>query len=125
VPAGEQLDVGDPDQRQRAVRATIQASTNLLSAAEHDRFAELAVFAEDETIPVPLITALWRSTGGLDRMETGALCARLADLALLMPVPGGDGGAVTVHDVARQAAGPRARAGRPSAGANPPAVRAD
>ena len=81
--AGQQLDVSDPDQRQQAVRATIQASTSLLSAAEHDRFAELAVFAEDETIPVTLITALWQATGGLDRMATRALCARLADLALL------------------------------------------
>ena len=99
--AGQQLDVSDPDQRQRAVRATIQASTSLLSAAEHDRFAELAVFAEDETIPVTLITALWQATGGLDRMATGALCARLADLALLTLVPGGDDGAVTVHDVIR------------------------
>ena len=99
--AGQQLDVSDPDQRQRAVRATIQASTSLLSAAEHDRFAELAVFAEDETIPVTLITALWQATGGLDWMATGALCARLANLALLALVPGGDDGAVTVHDVVR------------------------
>ncbi len=100
--ASQQLDVGDPDQRQRAVRATIQASTSLLSAAEHERLAELAVFAEDETIPVTLITALWQATGGLDRMATGALCARLADLALLTLVPGGSGdGAVTMHDVVR------------------------
>ena len=90
--AGQQLDVSDPDQRNKAVRATIQASTSLLSPAEHDRFAELAVFAEDETIPVTLITALWQATGGLDRMAAGALCARLADLALLTLVPGGDGG---------------------------------
>ena len=99
--AGKQLDVSDPDQRQRAVRATIQASTSLLSQAEHDRCAELAVFAEDETIPVMLITALWHATAGLDRMATGALCARLADLALLTLVPGGDDGAVTMHDVIR------------------------
>jgi WD40 repeat protein len=99
--ADQQLNVSDPDQRQRAVRATIQASTGLLSAAEHDRFAELAVFAEDETIPVTLITALWQFTGGLDRMATVALCARLADLALLTLVPGGDDGAVTMHDVIR------------------------
>jgi WD40 repeat protein len=99
--AGQQLDVSDPDQRRRAVRATIQAGTSLLSPAEHDRFAELAVFAEDETIPVTLITALWQATGGLDRMATGALCARLANLALLTLVTGGDDGAVTMHDVIR------------------------
>ena len=99
--AGQQLDVSDPDQRKRAVWATIRASTSLLSTAEHDRFAELAIFAEDETIPVSLITALWQATGGLDRMATVALCARLANLALLTLVPGVDGGAVTVHDVIR------------------------
>jgi len=99
--AGQQLDVSDPDQRQRAVRATIQASTGRLSMADHDRFAELAVFAEDETIPITLITALWQATGGLDRMATGALCARLANLALLTQVPGGDDGAIIVHDVIR------------------------
>ncbi len=99
--ADQQLDVSDPDQRSKAVRATIQASTSLLSAAEHDRFAELAVFAEDETIPVTLITALWQATGGLDPMAAGSLCFRLADLALLTRVPGGDDGAITVHDVIR------------------------
>jgi len=99
--AGQQLDVSDPDQRQRAVRATIQASTGLLSQTEHSRFSELVVFAEDETIPVLLITALWQATGGLDRTATVALCARLVNLALLTLVPGGDGGAITVHDVIR------------------------
>jgi hypothetical protein len=98
---GQQLDISDPDQRQHAVRATIEASTSLLSPPEDDRFAELAVFAEDETIPVTVLASLWRVTGGLDQMATGALCARLADLALLTLVPGGDGGAVAMHDVIR------------------------
>ena len=98
--AGQQLDVSDPDQRHKAVRATIQASTSLLSPAEHDRFAELAIFAEDETIPVMLLAALWQATGGLDRMATRALCARLADLALVTLIPAA-GGSVTVHDVIR------------------------
>jgi hypothetical protein len=99
--ATRQLDISDPDQRKKAVRATIQASTSLLSPEGHNRLAELAVFAEHKTIPLTLITALWQSTGGLDRMAAGALCTRLADLALLTLVPGGDGGAVTVHDVIR------------------------
>ncbi len=89
---GQQLDVSDPDQRQQAVRATIQASTSLLSAADHDRLAELAVFAEDETIPVTLITTLWQATGGLDGMAARALCARLADLALLTSCPAATAG---------------------------------
>jgi hypothetical protein len=97
--AGRQLDVGDPDQRNQAVRATIEASTaGLLTPDERDRLAELAVFAEDETIPVTLITALWQATGGMNRLATGALANRLTDLALLMAA--GDG-TVTMHDVIR------------------------
>jgi hypothetical protein len=94
-----QLDVGDPDQRSQAVRATIEASTGLLSPAERDLLAELAVFAEDETIPVALITSLWQATGDLGRLAAGALVTRLVDLALLDLSP--DGGTVTMHDVIR------------------------
>jgi WD40 repeat protein len=99
--AAQQLDVSDPDQRNKAVRATIEASTSLLSPAELDRLAELAVFAEDEMIPVTLIMTLWQITGGLDTMAAGALCARLADLALVTLTPSADGGTVAMHDVVR------------------------
>jgi WD40 repeat protein len=98
--AGQRLDVGDPDQRSKAVRATIEASTDPLRPGERDRLAELAVFVEDEIIPVPLIVALWRATAGLDEIEARSLCARLADLALLTPAP--RSGTVTMHDVIRQ-----------------------
>ena len=40
--------MGQPQQRERAVRATIEASTSLLSRGDAERFAELGVFAEDE-----------------------------------------------------------------------------
>jgi hypothetical protein len=92
------LDVADPDQRNRAVSATIQASVGLLTSADRDRLAELAVFAEDETIPFSLVTVLWQGASGMDRIASGTLCARLADLALLTPAPGG---MVTMHDVIR------------------------
>jgi hypothetical protein len=82
------------------VRATIQASTTQLSPDGRERFAELAVFAEDETIPVTLAASLWQAAGGLAEMASRALCARLADLALVMLTPG-SGGAVTMHDVIR------------------------
>jgi WD40 repeat protein len=93
------LNVAVPGQRSRAVRATIEASTGLLSAADRGRLAELSVFAEDEDIPVPLVAALWQATGGLDELDARALCARLASLALLSPAP--DGGTVAMHDVIR------------------------
>ncbi len=99
--ATQQLDISDPDQRNKAITATIQASTSLISPADLDRFAELAIFAEDETIPVQLLATLWQATGNLDQMATRLLCARLADLALLALIPGLDDGAVTLHDVIR------------------------
>ncbi|MDG4834203.1 NB-ARC domain-containing protein [Solwaraspora sp. WMMD1047] len=99
--AGRELDVADPEQRKEAVAATIEASTGILTSAERDRFAELAIFAEDETVPVWLVHKLWRSTGALDPLATDVLCVRLADLALLMLVPTSDGGTVSLHDVVR------------------------
>jgi WD40 repeat protein len=95
--AHELLDVNDPEQRRRAVSATIEASRGLLPAPARGRFLELGIFAEDETIPVTLIAGLWRATGRLDLTETRALCARLHDLALLSAA----GGTVTMHDVVR------------------------
>jgi WD40 repeat protein len=95
------LDVGDPDQRQKAIQATVEASTSLLTPAEYDRFAELAVFSQNEAIPIPLAASMWRGPGGLDLIDARALCARLADLALLTLTPSAEGGIVEMHDVIR------------------------
>ena len=94
------LDVADPRQRQRAVRATIAASLDLLSPAERARFGELAVFAEDEAVPVEVIGGLWQATAGYEPLNTRLLCARLADLALVSLDPD-HGGTVELHDVLR------------------------
>jgi WD40 repeat protein len=98
--AGE-LDVADPAQRIRAVRATIEASTGLLPLTDRERLAELAVFAEDEAIPVSLVTTLWQATSGLDVIDARSLCARLADLALVALAPSTGGGTIAMHDVVR------------------------
>jgi hypothetical protein len=82
--ATRQLDVSDPAQRSKAVRATIEASTRLLTTDEHARLAELAVFAEDETIPLTLITVLWQATADTSSLAAEQLVTRLADLALLI-----------------------------------------
>ena len=111
--AGQQLDVSDPDQRNKAVRATIQASTSLLSPDERDRFAELAVFAEDETIPVTLIGIAVAGHRRPGRDGRRALCARLADLALLTLTPGSGGGR---HHARRHPRLPARRARRRPAG---------
>jgi hypothetical protein len=93
------LDVSDPHQRRRAVRATIEASTGLLFPPDQARLAELGVFARNETVPVPVVAALWQTTGGLDQAASESLCARLADLALVTLIRTSDGGAVELHDV--------------------------
>ncbi len=98
--AGGGADRDDPGRRAQAVRPTIEASTSLLAAGEPDRFAELAVFAEDEMIPVGLIARLWKGTAGLDELQSRQLCARLADLALIS-VSAAGGGLASVHDVVR------------------------
>jgi hypothetical protein len=60
------LEVDKPQQRERAVRATIGASTSLLDPSDAERFAELGVFAEDEVIPLRVAARLWQVTAGLD-----------------------------------------------------------
>jgi hypothetical protein len=94
------LDVGQPDQRARAVRATIEASTGLLEGQDAERFAELGIFAEDEVIPFPLLAALWRATAGQDELGSALVCKRLSRLALVSRATGPAGG-VALHDVIR------------------------
>ncbi len=94
------LDVGQPQQRERAVRATIEASTGLLSGDDAQRFAELGIFAEDENVPFSLVARLWHVTAGLDELRATQVCKRLAQLALVSLVGGPDGG-IALHDVIR------------------------
>ena len=94
------LDVGQPQERARAVRATIEASTSLLDRHDVDRFAELCIFAEDEPIPFSLITQLWRVTAGLDYLQAAQVCQRLTQLALISQADDPAHG-VTLHNVVR------------------------
>ncbi|MFI8104617.1 NB-ARC domain-containing protein [Streptomyces sp. NPDC086023] len=102
-PAGPRdtpLDLDDPARRAQAVRATVEAATTLLPAGGARRLAELAVFAEDEAVPVPLVARLWATTGGLDEEAVRALCAQLDALSLVALGPE-RGGRITLHDVLR------------------------
>src|ERR1035441_9179646 len=98
--AGRGLDVGQPQQRAQAVRATIGASTSLLARHDAERFAELGVFAEDGIIPFHLVAQLWRATAGLDDLRAAQVCNRLAQLALVSQAVG-PGRGITLHDVVR------------------------
>ncbi|WP_181787042.1 NB-ARC domain-containing protein [Streptomyces phytophilus] len=94
------VDVDRPEERRRAVSATVEAATGLLPRGGRARFAELAVFAEDEAVPLPLITRLWAATGGLSERDSRLLCGELAGLSLLSLTPE-NGGRVSLHDVIR------------------------
>jgi WD40 repeat protein len=98
--ASQSLEVGQPQERARAVLATIEASTSLLGPQDTQRFAELGVFAEDETIPFGLAARLWRATAGMDELQASQLLARLGGLALVSPPDIGTEG-VALHDVVR------------------------
>ncbi|MFF5972122.1 NB-ARC domain-containing protein [Streptomyces sp. NPDC012769] len=94
------LDLDDPVRRAQAVRATVEAARTLLPPGGDRRLAELAVFAEDESIPVPLIARLWEATGGLTEQATRSLCGELDRLSLVSLTPD-NGGRITMHDVLR------------------------
>jgi hypothetical protein len=100
---GRGPDVRQATLRTRTVAAAITASISLLDQLDADRFAELGVFAEDETIPFTLVSQLWQATGGLDEPQAAQLCARLNELSLVSfvysPEPWSRG--LTLHDVVR------------------------
>ncbi|WP_329266537.1 NB-ARC domain-containing protein [Streptomyces sp. NBC_01451] len=96
------LDLNDPDRRNTAVSASIKAATTLLQPGDaEDRFTELGVFAEDEAVPMVLVTALWGATSGRDEAATRSLCKQMADLSLLQIDTTVPGGSLTLHDVIR------------------------
>ena len=100
--AAVSIDMSNPDQRAQAVRTTIEASVSLLSWKDAQRFEELAVFAEDEIIPIDLIARLWQATASLSALEVGLVCHRLADLALVtLRATSHDTGGLVLHDVVR------------------------
>ncbi|MFD4318965.1 NB-ARC domain-containing protein [Streptomyces sp. NPDC058548] len=95
------IDLNDTAERNRAVRASLAAATELLPGDGEQRFAELGVFAEDEAVPIALVAHLWEGAAGLDETTSRSLCRQMADLSLLSLDPSAPGGTVALHDVIR------------------------
>ncbi|MGH8650719.1 MAG: TIR domain-containing protein, partial [Gammaproteobacteria bacterium] len=89
------FDRGSEADRHSAVAATVGASTRLLEAEERQRYTELAVFAEDERIPVRLIADLWHC----DEFDAERLIEKLANASLVEFDL--NTGTVLLHDVLR------------------------
>ncbi|WP_331758894.1 NB-ARC domain-containing protein (plasmid) [Streptomyces sp. NBC_01544] len=90
----------DLRQRNKAVKASIEAATTLLPPGGPDRFTELGIFAEDESIPIPIVALLWQASGHLTEDQTRILCRDLERLSLLTLDPR-NGGTISLHDVIR------------------------
>ena len=98
--SGRSMDAGQPEDRALAVRETIGASTDLLDPQEAVRFAELSVFAVNESVPFSLVARLWQATAGVDELRAAQVCARLDELALIS-ADGSATGGIKLHDVIR------------------------
>jgi len=61
----------------------MQASVDMLAIDEQRRFAELAVFSEDDTVPESSIATLWEHTGRLNDLDAHDLLINLAERSLI------------------------------------------
>ncbi len=90
------LDLADTDERHTAVTRTIGVSLSRLTAEQRARYLELAVFAPDMAIPVPVLARYWQATGGSSPFQVRRYCQRLAELALVSDYRRDE---VVLHDV--------------------------
>ncbi|MFI5911569.1 NB-ARC domain-containing protein [Dactylosporangium sp. NPDC051541] len=95
------LDLNVPEQRAKAVRATVEAGTTLLDLDGADRLAELSIFPEDELIEVRTICHLWKATAQYNDEASLNLCRRLAELSLVSLSGNSDDLRISLHDVVR------------------------
>jgi hypothetical protein len=77
------FDPTDEKERNRAIRACVDASLDDLGNAERARFRELAILPEDQDVTLAVIAGLWAETGALDEDQSEELVERLRALSLL------------------------------------------
>lgn len=73
------FDREDEEARNLAVRRTVEASLQRLSPEDRQRYARLAVFPEDERVPLEMLQLLWAA----GEQEADRVCRRLAEMSLL------------------------------------------
>ena len=88
-------DRDSPSDRNAAVAQTLQLSLKRLTAAEQEHYKMLAVFPEDEPIPLQVASELW----GLGGSNSRRLAFKLAKASLLEFNPAA--GLIRLHDVLR------------------------
>jgi len=90
------FDRDDEEARNLAVRRTVEASLQRLSSEDQNRYARLAVFPEDEHVPLDVLGLLWKT----EPAEVPRVCRRLAEMSLLYRFHRADGW-IQLHDVMR------------------------
>jgi hypothetical protein len=71
------------NEQHRSIWRAMQASVDLLSDDEQHRFAELAVFDTDGTVPEAAAATLWAHTGNLDDLDAEDLLINLGERSLI------------------------------------------
>ncbi|MBP7828686.1 MAG: TIR domain-containing protein [Kiritimatiellae bacterium] len=71
------------NEQHRSIWRAMQASVEMLSADEQNRFAELAVFDTDGAVPAAAAAVLWAHTGQLDDLDTEDLLINLSERSLM------------------------------------------
>jgi hypothetical protein len=59
------------------------ASVEVLKPDQQRRFAEIAVFPTDQTVPEAAVATLWQHTSGLDGLDTEALLVNFSERSLI------------------------------------------
>jgi WD40 repeat protein len=77
------LDVTDATERHTAVARTIGVSLSRLTAQQRARYGELAVFAQDVAIPIPVLARYLHTTAGWSPFQIHRYCRRLTELGLV------------------------------------------
>ena len=71
------------NEQHRSIWRAMQASVEVLSAEEQRRFAELAVFDTNGTVPESAAATFWAHTGGLDDLDAEDLLLNFAERSLV------------------------------------------
>lgn len=82
-----------------SVFGSMRLSVDALPTRDRERYLELAVFPEDEWVPVPVVLTLWKQTAALDELAGEALLSRLRSKALLEMLDTDGRREVALHDL--------------------------
>jgi WD40 repeat protein len=85
------------NEQHRSIWRAMQASVEMLSEEELQRFAELAVFDTDATVPEAAAATLWLHTGGLNDLDTEDLLVNLFERSLIQLNSNPDADGITVR----------------------------